>query len=190
MPTPRKRGRASPAQSSSPPPVSTPKRLKTAAKGETTPSTSQRKVTHQQQPQDVALGSDDELDLLGGSETAAQQTEDVPMSNAAHNEDHDAHPITAAETATSDPSSTQALLRRREAVLNRLSGRVTSHQDLVGLDEQAAVLRQTLQATVQRGESNSILLVGAKGSGKSAVSNACPREVSVSLFVSISSDVL
>lgn len=63
-----------------------------------------------------------------------------------------------------------SLEERRRAVLQRLSGHVTSTDDLVCLDEQARALEQTLKATVQRGESNSVLLVGPRGSGKDAVS--------------------
>lgn len=67
---------------------------------------------------------------------------------------------------------TIGLDRKRQEVLNRLSGHVTTTDDLVCLQEQAVTLEQTLKATVQRGESNSILLVGPRGSGKDAVSQA------------------
>ncbi|PWN23397.1 hypothetical protein BCV69DRAFT_310857 [Microstroma glucosiphilum] len=173
MPTPRKRGRASPNQSSSPPPASTPKRLKTAARGGATPSTTQRTVSQKRQTEEVVIGSDDELDLLGGTDSAGSPAGEAQIGDAMNGQDEGTGGIAATEAAAPPASSpSQGLLGRREAILNRLSGQVTSPEDLVGLDEQAAVLRQTLHATVRRGESNSILLVGAKGSGKSAIFNA------------------
>ncbi|CAO1620292.1 unnamed protein product [Sympodiomycopsis kandeliae] len=58
---------------------------------------------------------------------------------------------------------------QRAAVLNRMSGDIKSTSDLTDLDTQAEALRTTVESTVKRGESNSVLLVGAKGSGKSAL---------------------
>lgn len=59
--------------------------------------------------------------------------------------------------------------KQRASVLRRLAGELNSQTDLVDLDEAVGTVRRTLEATVKRGESNSLLLVGPKGSGKSAV---------------------
>lgn len=65
---------------------------------------------------------------------------------------------------------TSFLDRRRNAVLSRISGKVVPEEDLVCLEEPVATLRRTLEATITRGEGNTVLLVGPRGSGKSAVS--------------------
>lgn len=67
----------------------------------------------------------------------------------------------------------QRFFDQREAVLLRLSGMTTYEGDLVCLEEQATSLHRILQATVQKGEGNTLLLVGPRGSGKSAVSREC-----------------
>ncbi|CAO1631191.1 unnamed protein product [Parajaminaea phylloscopi] len=75
-------------------------------------------------------------------------------------------------SATTDMRTlcTKHYAKQREAVLLRLSGNVTSRQDdLVCLDEQADALLRTLRATVQKGEGNTMLLIGPRGSGKSAI---------------------
>lgn len=63
------------------------------------------------------------------------------------------------------------LAPQRAHILERLSGKVSSHSDLVCFEEQATMVLQTLESTIKRSESNSILLMGPRGSGKTAVSS-------------------
>lgn len=86
--------------------------------------------------------------------------------------DEEMEAATASTALTSLPASTlhEGMASQRQRILERLSGSVRSDADLVGLEEQSYTLRQTLESTVKRGESNSVLLVGPRGSGKSAVS--------------------
>ncbi|KXS18783.1 origin recognition complex, subunit 4 [Gonapodya prolifera JEL478] len=57
----------------------------------------------------------------------------------------------------------------RAVVVDRLSGRIVPEkEELVGLDEQYSALMTVLEGTVARGESNSVLLVGERGCGKTA----------------------
>lgn len=74
------------------------------------------------------------------------------------------------------PSTLEMCLpRAKREVLRVLAGGLppTAHRDgreCLGLEEQFASVRSALDGTVNAGEGNSVLLVGARGSGKSLVS--------------------
>ncbi|KAK9763609.1 origin recognition complex subunit 4 [Basidiobolus ranarum] len=58
----------------------------------------------------------------------------------------------------------------RRSILGRITERIPP-KELVGLEEQEAKIHDLLERTVSRGESNSVLLIGQRGSGKSMLVN-------------------
>ncbi|OMJ29449.1 Origin recognition complex subunit 4 [Smittium culicis] len=63
----------------------------------------------------------------------------------------------------------------KNILMNKLTGR--GIPDLIGLDKQYETLYNVLDRTVEHGESNSILVLGPRGSGKTSVSyNICAYE--------------
>lgn len=106
-------------------------------------------------------------------DTAANSDDDEADGSDASESGEVNAPPTVSSLTTLPPDVLQVHLpRQRSAVLHRLAGHVRSPSQLTGLSEQSAALSVTLTSTVKRGESNSILLVGGKGSGKSALLDA------------------
>lgn len=115
-------------------------------------------------------------DTNGDTETAAANSS---VRHASRSDSDSSSDTDSVQPATNDASSqlaaldsttlTRQLPLRRAHILNRLSGHLHPTSELIDLDDQAATLNLTLQSTIQRGESNSVLLVGPKGSGKSAL---------------------
>ncbi|KAF2864479.1 P-loop containing nucleoside triphosphate hydrolase protein [Piedraia hortae CBS 480.64] len=71
----------------------------------------------------------------------------------------------------------------RSFILAKLTGQAPMY--LIGLEEEHVKVEQLLQNTIKHGESNSMLLVGSRGSGKTATINSILRQFSAKDFYTI-----
>ncbi|KAH7053206.1 origin recognition complex subunit 4 C-terminus-domain-containing protein [Macrophomina phaseolina] len=72
--------------------------------------------------------------------------------------------------------STDALTLLKARVLGQISGKESV--PLVGLDDEYTKVHQLVEQTVTAGEGNSMLIIGARGSGKTALVNQVLKELS------------
>ncbi|KAI5200867.1 hypothetical protein AUEXF2481DRAFT_2088 [Aureobasidium subglaciale EXF-2481] len=87
--------------------------------------------------------------------------------------DLDVKPLQTNASANLD-MSTADLQAIQSAVLHQLQGR--THTAFVGLEEEHAKIAALVHQTIVAGESNSMLVIGARGSGKTAVVESILRE--------------
>ncbi|KAI5239918.1 hypothetical protein E4T43_06409 [Aureobasidium subglaciale] len=87
--------------------------------------------------------------------------------------DLDVRPLQIHASANLD-MSTADLQAIQSAVLNQLQGR--THTAFVGLEEEQAKIAALVHQTVVAGESNSMLVIGARGTGKTAVVESILQE--------------
>ncbi|KAI9774680.1 MAG: hypothetical protein M1840_002929 [Geoglossum simile] len=81
-----------------------------------------------------------------------------------------------AEPPVEDPARIQQVEVLKTIVLEKLTGKRDVR--LVGLDDERGKVRQLLEQTVVSGEGNSMLLIGARGSGKSTLVERIISEIS------------
>ena len=117
---------------------------------------------------------EDNMDVDGGSilESVLDPTEPSPF-----NKPPSAQKVQAAPTIIYDnlPAGRELDLLKT-IVMERITGKRPS--PLVGLDEEYKSVHQLVEHTVTAGEGNSLLLIGARGSGKTALVNKVLSEVS------------
>jgi origin recognition complex subunit 4 len=117
---------------------------------------------------------DDDIDVDGNSfvESVLDPTEPSPF-----NKPPSAQKVQPAPAIIFDhlPAGRESDLLKT-IVMERITGRRPS--PLVGLDEEYKSVHQLVEHTVTAGEGNSLLLIGARGSGKTALVNKVLSEVS------------
>ncbi|RKO85982.1 origin recognition complex subunit 4 C-terminus-domain-containing protein, partial [Blyttiomyces helicus] len=140
-----------------PPPTKARKASRAAAKPRTPPS--KQKATKPVKAPEAAsapartssfFSDDDDLEVLGAAPLPTWPVK---------------KPARARNVECVDASD---IANARKAILGRVTGRRPPAK-LVGLDEQFEKIHDLLERTIRRGESNSMLLVGSTGTGKSVV---------------------
>ena len=117
---------------------------------------------------------DDDMEVDGGSilESVLDPTEPSPF-----NKPPSAQKVHAAPTIIyGDLPTGRELDLLKTIVMERITGKRPS--PLVGLDDEYETVHQLVEHTVTAGEGNSLLLIGARGSGKTALVNKVLSEVS------------
>jgi origin recognition complex subunit 4 len=155
-----------------PPPSTTKKALERRRQNQTDHASNRYDV--ESSPVIEAAQDEDNMDVDGGSilESVLDPTEPSPF-----NKPPSAQKIQAAPTIIyGNLPAGRELGLLKTIVMERITGKRPS--PLVGLDEEYKSVHQLVEHTVTAGEGNSLLLIGARGSGKTALVNKVLSEVS------------